>query len=93
MILCTAIRLKPDFAEAYDSRGNNYNKLKNYQLAIEDFNKAIQLAPNNANAYNNRGLAYFMHGNNKQGCSDVQKACSLGFCKALELTKSRGVCR
>ncbi|HUN54385.1 MAG TPA: tetratricopeptide repeat protein, partial [Smithella sp.] len=63
-----------------------------YPMAIEDFNKAIKLAPNSANAYNNRGLAYFMQGNDKKGCSDVQKACSLGFCKALELTKSRGAC-
>ena len=62
-------------------------------MAIEDFNKAIKLEPNNANGYNNRGLAYFMLENNTQGCSDVKKACELGFCKALELIKSRGYCR
>jgi Flp pilus assembly protein TadD len=60
---------------------------------MEDFNKAIQLTPDNADAYNNRGIVYFLQGNSKLGCNDSQKACALGNCKALEITKSKGDCR
>jgi Flp pilus assembly protein TadD len=77
----------------YNSRGIIYNKLTKFQLAIKDFNESIKLQPNNANAYNNRGIAHFKQGDNKLCCSDMQKACSMGFCKGLELFKSRGYCR
>jgi Flp pilus assembly protein TadD len=77
----------------YNSRGIIYNKLGKYELAIKDFNESIKLQPNNALAYNNRGISYFKKGDNKLSCSDVQKACSMGFCKASELFKSKGYCR
>jgi tetratricopeptide (TPR) repeat protein len=88
-----AIRFKPDYADAYYNRGVAYGRSDQYQLAIEDFNKAIQLTPDNADAYNNRGIVYFLQGNNEFGCNDAQKACALGNCKALEITKGKGNCR
>jgi protein O-mannosyl-transferase len=87
-----AIRLNPGYVDAYNSRGITYNKLGEYQLAIKDFNESIKLQSNNAIAYNNRGIAHFKHGDNDLCCSDMQKACSMGFCKGLELFKSRGYC-
>ena len=53
-----AIQLKPFFWEAYNNRGNAYNKKGEVDRAIQDFDIAIQLKPNYAGAYNNRGLAY-----------------------------------
>ena len=53
-----AIKLKPDFAEAYNNRGAAYGDTRKFGEAIEDFNKSIDLDPENANAYNNRGAAY-----------------------------------
>jgi len=88
-----AIRFKPDYANAYYNRGVAYSRSDQYPLAIEDFNKAIQLTPDNADAYNNRGIVYFLQGNSELGCNDAQKACALGNCKALEITKSKGDCR
>lgn len=88
-----AIRLKPDAVVTYNRRGITYNKLGKYQLAIKDFNESIKLQPNNAIAYNNRGIAHFKHGDNKLCCNDLQKACSMKFCKGLDLFKSRGYCR
>jgi tetratricopeptide (TPR) repeat protein len=86
------IRLKPDYANAYVSRGIAYYDHGQQQLAIEDFNKAIRLQPDYASAYVNRGRAYFLQGNNVFGCRDEQKACKLGNCKLLEWAKGKGYC-
>lgn len=45
-----------EYAEAYNNRGNVYQILKQYERAIQDYNKALELNPNLAEAYNNRGF-------------------------------------
>ena len=52
-----AIRLKPDYAEAYSNRGEAKQKLRQYEAAVDDCNEAIRLKPNYAEAYNNRGIS------------------------------------
>jgi tetratricopeptide (TPR) repeat protein len=52
-----AIKLNPEFAEAYNSRGSAKVALGDLHGAIEDFNTAIKLNPNFAEAYNGRGSA------------------------------------
>jgi tetratricopeptide (TPR) repeat protein len=64
-----------------------------YQLAIENYNKAITLKPDDAYPYINVGIFYFKQGNDKPGCYAAQKACELGSCKLLELAKKKGSCR
>ena len=88
-----AIRLQPDYADAYNSRGLVYGKLGQQQHIIEDFSEVIRLKPNDVNPYSIRGLAYFKQGNNNLGCRDAQKACALGECEVLELSKNEGLCR
>jgi tetratricopeptide (TPR) repeat protein len=56
--LTDAIRLQPDFANAYGARGNAYANQKEYQLALEDYNKAILLKPDKAVFFSNRGNVY-----------------------------------
>jgi tetratricopeptide (TPR) repeat protein len=53
-----AIRLKPDYANAYLNRGRTYANLNQYQRAIQDYDEAIRLKPDYADAYCNRGIAY-----------------------------------
>ena len=50
-----AIRLKPDYAEAYNSRGIAKGMLKRHQAAIADYDEAIRLKPDYSEAYSNRG--------------------------------------
>src|SRR3972149_6408447 len=50
--------LNPNYVESYNNRGFAYHKKCQYEMAIEDFNKAITLNPNDAEAYYIRGLAY-----------------------------------
>ena len=72
-----AIKLDPDYVEAYNNRGVSYYDLENYKDAIADYNKVIQLNPNYATAYNNRGLIYEDIGDYKQALADYSRAIQL----------------
>ena len=52
----TAIRLKPDYAEVYNNRGNIRNRLGCSDDALTDYDTAIRLNPHFAEAYYNRGV-------------------------------------
>ena len=91
--LNNAIKLQPDYAQAYYNRGNAYYGLGMYQRAIKDYNETIRLKPKDIDAYYNRGNAYFFLGNNKLGCRDAQKACELGDCKLFDVAKGKKNCR
>ncbi len=64
-----AIKINPNYAEAYNNRGNVRNDLGDKQAAIDDYNQAIKINPNDALAYNNRGLVREDLGD-KQGAID-----------------------
>ena len=82
-----ALILKPDSAWAYNSLGTSYyniakyesyskqKAIKNYNLAINAYNKAIELAQGNyPSAYANRGNSYERLGNYKLAYDDYMKA-------------------
>ena len=71
------IKANPNDAEAYKNRGDAYAKLKKYDKALDDCNKAIEFNPNSAEAYNNRGIAYSDLNNYKKAVSDYTKAIEL----------------
>ncbi|PTX63077.1 tetratricopeptide repeat protein [Kordia periserrulae] len=47
-----------DVINSYFQRGNVYQDLKNYELALKDYTKAIELDKNYSHAYYNRGIVY-----------------------------------
>lgn len=53
-----AIRLKPDFAEAYGGRGNVHGALAQYEKALKDYDEAVRLDPDYVEVYFNRGNIY-----------------------------------
>jgi Flp pilus assembly protein TadD len=69
-----AIRVKPDFAEAYKNRGNAYYKLEQYQRSIEDYNETIRMKPDFDEAYINRGNAHLMLEQYQLALDDYDKA-------------------
>ena len=79
-----AIRLMPEFAEAYHSRGNAKGELGRYQDAISDHTKAIGLRPDLAEAFYNRGLAKRRIGLDEEAIVDYDQAIRLhpGFVEA-----------
>ena len=90
--LTEAIKINPQYTDAYMNRGNSYNALGNFKQSIEDFNRAIFFKPDYADAYYNRGVDYLNHGDNISGCRDARKVCELGNCKLLEVAKGKGDC-
>jgi tetratricopeptide (TPR) repeat protein len=57
-----AIRLNPNYAEAFGRRGDAYFGKGQYDRAFEDFDHAIRINPNDARAFVARGNAYLGRG-------------------------------
>ncbi|MDQ3930812.1 MAG: tetratricopeptide repeat protein [Chloroflexota bacterium] len=72
--LSEAIRLKPDYAEAYMNRAKVYRSQEKYPQAIADFTRAIELVPNDGNGYLERGLTYWYSNNDDNALSDFARA-------------------
>lgn len=72
-----AIKIKPDYAEAYNNRGNAYSQLRQYDKAINDYAKAIELKPDFADAYYDRGTAYNNKGSFDEAITDFTKTIAL----------------
>jgi tetratricopeptide (TPR) repeat protein len=73
-----AIRLRPDYAEAYNDRGHAYHwKGGNGDRALADFTRAIELRPNYPTAYNNRGVVHMAGGHAEKGIPDFDRALEL----------------
>ena len=54
-----AIRLKPDYFDAYFQRGLVLKELQEYPSALDDFDKAIELNPNDISVYYERSETLF----------------------------------
>ena len=52
-----AIQADSKFFPAYEERAGRYLALKQYPLAIRDFDKVLALDPENSSAYSDRGIA------------------------------------
>ena len=76
-----SIRLKPDYAHNYISRGHAYEKLGRYQHALNDFNYAISLTPDSDDAFNGRGLVYVKLDRYQQALHDFNQAIRLNPAK------------
>ena len=72
-----AIKLKPDYAEAYNNRGTAWEGKKEYDKALKDYDKAIELEPNYAVAYYNRGNTWGEKGEYDKALKDLNKAIEL----------------
>ena len=72
-----ALRLKPDYAEAYNNRGAAKKDLGQYQEAIADFDKTIRLNPNLVEPYTNRGVVMLELGQHEAAIADHDKALGL----------------
>ena len=57
-----ALKLKPNYIELYNNRGNAYRDIGEYDLAIQDYDEIIKRQPDFIEVRVNRGLAYFDKG-------------------------------
>lgn len=72
-----AIRLNPNYVEAYYNRGVAKHNLGQYEAALADYNRALELKPDNAGAYNNRGLAKYNLGQYEAAIADYNRVLEL----------------
>jgi tetratricopeptide (TPR) repeat protein len=72
-----AIALKPDYAAAYNNRGNAYYGRKEYDLALQDYNEAIKINPDYDMALMNRGLTYAAKREYDRALADYSRAIAL----------------
>ncbi|MEH2179983.1 tetratricopeptide repeat protein, partial [Nostoc sp.] len=81
-----ALKLDPNYIDAYYNRGFAYFDLKDYDSAIADFNQALKLDPSKATDYYNRGLAnaYYNRGTTYYELKDHDSAIA-DFNQALKL--------
>ena len=69
-----AIRLKPDYADAWHWRGYAYFVKSDYDQAIKDYSEAIRLKPDDADFWESRGDVYKRKGNEAKAKADFLKA-------------------
>lgn len=55
-----AININPNFAEAYNNRGNANVMMKNYQQAAQDYQTAIKFSRVDARIHSNLGAVYYI---------------------------------
>ncbi len=69
-----AIKISPNFARAYSTRGVAYGEIRRFDMAIKDFGESLKLDPDNLDALVDRGLVYIDKGEEKKGWADIMEA-------------------
>ena len=82
-----AIKLYPEFAEAYFNRANLMAITGKLPEAYDDYTRAIELDSNLGEAYYNRGLVQILMKDTRKGCLDISKAGELGIEMAYQTLK------
>lgn len=72
-----AINIQPNFAEAYNNRGNAYVQLQNYSQALQDLQNAARLNSVDSRIYNNLGNVYLMQQNYNSAIKAYSQAINL----------------
>jgi tetratricopeptide (TPR) repeat protein len=84
-----AIRLKPQYAQAYNNRAIAYHLLRQFNRALTDYNLAIQINPKLTEAYYNRGITFNEIGQMSRAVDDFTQAINLNP-KYAEAFTNRG---
>jgi class 3 adenylate cyclase/Flp pilus assembly protein TadD len=72
-----AIRLSPNFIEAYVGRAEARRLLGDYEVSLSDCNKIMQLKPTDPRAYNCRGHGYLLMKQYEKAIPDLDQAIRL----------------
>jgi len=79
--------LNPRFFFGYYNRAYINLRLKKFESAVADLNKAIELEPEFAEAYYNRGLTKIFLDDLEGGALDLSRAGELGLVDAYNIIK------
>ena len=76
-LFSSVLKTNPNVVAALNNRGNAYNNIRNYELAIKDFNRGLEIEPNFLYLYNNRAQAYHQLDSNNLALIDLDRAITL----------------
>ena len=87
-----AIKLNPNFAEAYNNLGLAYvyNK-EDYAKAIECYKQAIKLNPDYALAYHMLGIVYQRQGNTEKAIESIKEAAKLEYPASRQWLRDKNI--
>lgn len=71
--LTKRIKLNPEDVELYNQRGIAQSKLRKWDLALSDYQKAVELDPNSQLALTNQSLVLFELGKNEEALKSLQE--------------------
>lgn len=74
---CIIRVIDPGYAQAYLGRATVYERLRDYQRALNDYNDALQINPNSITARNNRGILLTIMGDYATAGADFERALSI----------------
>jgi tetratricopeptide (TPR) repeat protein len=74
-----AIRLDPNFRDAYHARGYAYYNKKDYDRAIADFTQSIRIDPNNEGSYIQRGNSYLNKNDYDRAIADYEASLKIYY--------------
>lgn len=83
---------KRDIVEILNTRGIAHAEKGEYNLAIDEFNKAIEKDPCYAGSYDNRGITYYLKGEHEKAIEDFTKAIVLDPRSASAYYNRGGAC-
>jgi tetratricopeptide (TPR) repeat protein len=72
-----AIAQMPDFAQAFNNRGNAHDNAGDGDKALRDYDEALRIDPGFAKALSNRGLVYDARGEHARAIQDYDQALRL----------------
>jgi tetratricopeptide (TPR) repeat protein len=72
-----ALKIRRDFAPAYNNLGNGYRRLQRLDEAMQAYDRAIALQPGFVEAYNNRGNTLVVLGRAQDALADFETAARL----------------
>jgi tetratricopeptide (TPR) repeat protein len=88
-----AVKIAPDYAEAYDHLGWLFDRLGDLDKGIEALSRSIEVKPSNGWAHYQRGRMRYKAGDRENALRDAETSCNLGYqegCKAYESFMSGG---
>ncbi len=83
-----ALKFKPDYYYAWNSRGYVLDKLGQYEQAIASYEQALKFQPDYHQAWYNKACNYALQGNIEQAIENLEKAIHLNPDECREMAKT-----
>ena len=91
--LAAALKINPEFVDAYFNRGEIYFRTNQFELAIQDQSKVIEMKPKDSSAYSARAHSLYAMGKSEEALDDYAKAMELSPDSSEAATEYADTCQ